>query len=149
MSLHKATGRIDFIGPKKQITDKFKKIEFAIETTGEAYPQFLKFEVKNDKADVFQPDDHEGPYSLGDTVTVEYYVRGKKHEKNGETMYFNSLDAWKIELGEGQQPQPKQAAPTASKPTAKDAAKSNQADKEKSAPAQQESFSDEDDGLPF
>ena len=143
MASFQQTGTVFFIDEPVQVTETFKKREFVLEVPG-TYIEYVKFQTVQDKTSLLDA------FSEGDTVTVHFNLRGKKYEKNGAVNFFNSLDAWKIESGEGQQPQPKQAQPAASKPTAKDAAKSNQADKEKGAPAQQESFFDnEDDGLPF
>jgi hypothetical protein len=35
-------------------------------------------------------------YSPGDEVTVFFNLRGREVERNGETKYYTTLDAWKI-----------------------------------------------------
>lgn len=70
----------------------FKKRELVGETGGE-HSQELLFEFVNDKTDLLD--------SLleGSWVTVHYNLRGRRVERDGkETMWFNSLSGWKVEV---------------------------------------------------
>ena len=71
----------------------FIKREFAIKTDDEDYPQEIKFEVIEK---YFHQLDNR---SEGDFVVVSYNLRGRSWvSPKGETIYFNTLDAWKIAI---------------------------------------------------
>lgn len=86
------TGKLIEIFETKQISDKFKKREFVVEySENEQYPQFIKFELTQNNCDLIDS------FSKGDFVEVHFDLRGKPWtNKNGETTYFTSLTAWKI-----------------------------------------------------
>lgn len=91
MSHLKLKGTIVAIKEKQQVTDTFSKREFVIETE-EQYPQMIKFELTQNKCD-----DILG-HSEGDEVEVSFNVRGRKWtNKEGEDVYFISLNAWRID----------------------------------------------------
>ena len=76
-----------------QVSDKFQKREFAIETSGE-YPQKIKFQLKQDKVSLVDG------INKGDKLKVYFNVDGYSWEKNNETNYGVNLSAWKIEVVE-------------------------------------------------
>jgi len=86
------SGKIVEIFDTQQINETFKKREFVIEfADNPKYPEFIKFELVQDKCS--QIDD----YSTGDEINVEFNLRGRKWtDPQGQTKYFNSLQAWKI-----------------------------------------------------
>lgn len=85
------TGTIKSIGQTIQVSDKFKKREFVLETT-ETHPQFILFELNQDKCDIIDV------YHEGQKVSVEYNLRGRQWTNNqGEVKTFNTLQAWKIQ----------------------------------------------------
>lgn len=101
------TGVVDHVFEQIQVTDNFAKREFAVLQTGTEYPQNVKFQVSNAKLSLLDN------ISTGDNITVYYNIRGNKREKNGEPLYFTTLEAWKIEkTGNTVQP----AQPEVSKP---------------------------------
>jgi hypothetical protein len=143
MASFQQTGTVFFIDEPVQVTETFKKREFVLEVPG-TYTEYIKFQTVQDKTLLLDA------FNKGDTVTVHFNLRGKKYEKNGTVNFFNSLDAWKIESGEGQQPQPKQAQPKQSAPantSARDNVMAAQKMKDDAKPKEEETF--EDDGLPF
>ena len=88
--------KIEVISEPQVISEKFKKQEFVVVyDENPQYPQFVKFELVNKsvgKIDGFRP---------GDVVDVLFDIKGKKWEKDGQTKYFTSLQAWKVsEVGE-------------------------------------------------
>lgn len=85
------TGVVDHVFEQIQVTDNFAKREFAVLQTGTEYPQIVKFQVSNAKLSLLDN------ISTGDNITVYYNLRGNKREKNGEPLYFTTLEAWKIE----------------------------------------------------
>lgn len=86
-------GVIINIGETETVGQKgFKKRLFAIETR-EQYPQKVQFELVQSNCDKIDQ------FAEGDTVRVTFDVRGREYTgSDGETKYFNSLNAWKISL---------------------------------------------------
>ena len=72
----------------------FIKREFAIKTDDEDYPQEIKFEIS--KEDHFSKIANRAE---GDFVVVSYNLKGRSWvNPKGETLYFNTLEAWKIAI---------------------------------------------------
>lgn len=74
-----------------QITEKFRKREFVIQTN-EQYPQEIILQLTQDKCDLIDT------IKIGELIDVSINIRGKKYEKNGAPKWFNSIDAWKIDV---------------------------------------------------
>lgn len=91
-----ADGRLLIKRDAVQVSDKFTKREFILQTDGE-YPQYLQFQLTQDKCPLLDK------FQTGQQVTIHFNIRGKSWEKDGKTSYFNSLEAWRIEAkGSGQ-----------------------------------------------
>jgi len=88
-------GTIKSIGDVQVISDKFKKVEFVIETTEDQYPKTIMFQVTNDKIDNFLKYNDKGQ-----EVEVKFDIESK--EFNGR--YFTNATAWRI-ANVGQKPQ--------------------------------------------
>ena len=87
------TGSIKVIGETKQVSDKFKLREFVI-TTADTYPQHISFQATQDKCALLDT------CKIGEQVTVHFNLRGREwNSPAGETKYFNTLEAWKINKG--------------------------------------------------
>lgn len=84
-------GKLIFKSEIQQVTDKFSKKDFVIETN-EQYPQQIKFELHQDRVDLIDV------YQLGETINVCFNLRGRSYtDKQGITQYSNTLQAWKIQ----------------------------------------------------
>ena len=95
MSELKLTGRVLAIMDKEQVSEKFAKREFVIETDDQ-YPQQVKFELMNAKCEDI--DKHQ----VGQTIDVHFNCRGRKWtNKQGKDVYFVSLSAWRLESAGG------------------------------------------------
>ena len=96
-----ATGTLIADMGTQQVSEKFRKREFVLEIQDGQYPQSVKFELAQDKCDLLNG------YEVGTPVTVSFDLRGRAYDKNGSTMYFTTLSAWKVANanGGGQQPQ--------------------------------------------
>jgi single-strand DNA-binding protein len=91
-----ADGRLLIKRDAVQVSDKFTKREFILQTEGE-YPQYLQFQLTQDKCPLLDK------FQTGQQVTIHFNIRGKEWTKDGKTSYFNSLEAWRIEAkGSGQ-----------------------------------------------
>lgn len=78
------------IGELKEFANDFKVVEFVVETN-EQYPQFITLQCVKEKAENLLK------YSkVGDLVDCSINLRGRKYEKDGETRFFNSIEAWKV-----------------------------------------------------
>lgn len=96
---HDLRVKIDHIGETEEVGQNgFKKREVIGIIEGE-YPEHYKFEFIQDKTSL--PDTMlEGTYA-----TIHFNIKGRKVEpkKKGEQpMYFTSLQAWKVDVGEKQ-----------------------------------------------
>jgi single-strand DNA-binding protein len=68
-------------------TDSFQAREFVIEIGDGNYPQFIKFQLVQDKCSLL---DH---LNEGESVKVNFDLRGR--EWNGK--YFTNLNAWRVQ----------------------------------------------------
>ena len=85
------SGTIIEIFPTQQVSDKFAKREFAVETEGD-YPQQVGLEFQQDKCSILDG------YQVGQQVTVSVNIKARKWTSaEGINKYFNTLSAWRIE----------------------------------------------------
>lgn len=81
------------IGNTTKVSEKFQKREFVVEYTPEKsqYQEYLKFEIVQDKCEMMNA------FKVGENVEVQFNLKGRKWTNpKGETVYFNSLQAWKV-----------------------------------------------------
>jgi hypothetical protein len=95
------------INPEQQVSASFRKRELVV-TTDEQYPQHIMIEFTQDKCDLLNS------YKPGEEVRVSINIRGREWvSPQGETRYFNSIQGWRVERVQAQQPSnpTKQATP--------------------------------------
>lgn len=68
-------------------TDTFQAREFVIEINSGNYPQFIKFQLVQDRCSLVDG------YEVGDQIKVFFDLRGREWNDK----YFTNLNAWKIE----------------------------------------------------
>lgn len=90
------TGRLAEIFETQQISEKFQKREFILETKetsggGSEFVEHIKFQALQDKCSILDP------LQVNDMVKVSFNLKGRKWEKDGRVSYFTNLDAWRIE----------------------------------------------------
>lgn len=92
-------GRIIEIFDTNQVTDSFKKREFAIEyADNPQYPENLLFQLIQDKCDAIDS------FKVNDEVIVSFNLKGRKWTSpKGEVKYFNTLQAWRISTKQANQ----------------------------------------------
>ncbi|OFX86404.1 MAG: hypothetical protein A2W99_13525 [Bacteroidetes bacterium GWF2_33_16] len=82
-----------------QVSDRFKKREFVIESkessNGMEFKDFIKFQLTQDKCNLIDS------MQLNEEIKVSFNIRGNKWEKEGKVNYFTNLDAWRIEKVQG------------------------------------------------
>lgn len=81
------TGKLHRIFDEQQIKDTFRKREFVVEKTDGQYPNFIKFELIQDRCSLLDA------YNEGDEVTVSFDLRGREWQDK----YFTNLHAWRIQ----------------------------------------------------
>ena len=94
------TGVLKMMKPVHVVNDKFQKREFVVTSDGD-YPQHVSFQLTQDRCDML---DTAIP---GNKITVHFNLRGREWTSpQGEVKYFNTLEAWKIEVVEKGTEQP-------------------------------------------
>jgi hypothetical protein len=94
-------GKIVAIMPTQVVSEKFSKREFVVETPSQ-YPQQILFQLTQDKCSLLDG------LQVGQEIDVHLNIRGRSWTNpQGETKYFNTLEAWKIDVL-GNAPQTKQ-----------------------------------------
>tara|TARA_B110000438_G_C15552532_1_gene537582 strand:+ start:217 stop:576 length:360 start_codon:yes stop_codon:yes gene_type:complete len=98
MSNLSVEGKVKRIHDEQVISERFKKREFVIETE-EQYPQFLMFQLVQDKTNLIDQ------VKIGDKVEVFFNLRGREWQRDpsAEIKVFNTLDAWRIQKVEAMQ----------------------------------------------
>ena len=83
-------GRLHLKGETQQISQKFAKRDFVIETE-DKYPQLVSLQLTQDKCPLL--DD----YEVGDAIDADINIRGREWTSpKGEVKYFNTLEAWRL-----------------------------------------------------
>lgn len=80
-------GKLHKVFPTENKTETFQAREFVIEITNGNYPQFIKFQLVQDRCSIM--DNH----NEGDIIKVYFDLRGR--EWNGK--YFTNLNAWRVD----------------------------------------------------
>ncbi|MEH0156040.1 DUF3127 domain-containing protein [Limibacter armeniacum] len=83
-------GKIEVIYPEQQISEKFKKREFVIEIQDGMYPQFIKMQLTQDRCSLIDG------FQVGDQINVTFDLKGRPFQKDGKTMYFTNVEAWRV-----------------------------------------------------
>ena len=113
---YELNGKIARIFETKQVSERFSKREFVVETADNPkYPQSVLVQATGDRC--AQLDD----VSEGDNVRVEFSIRGREwHSPSGEVKYFVSLDCWKVERVGQKRAEPSSSSPPAAAATEDD-----------------------------
>ena len=91
----------------QSVSETFRKREFIVEyAENPQYPEFLKFELIQSNCDQIDQ------VSIGSEINVNFNLKGRKWtDKQGKVVYFNSLQAWRVEVAQEQQSAPGNDAP--------------------------------------
>jgi len=94
----KVNGRLLGVNETEQVTEKFKKRKFWLETDLDSqWPQTVEFELIQDKVTVIDK------FKKGDMLSVGFNLRGRKYanKTTGKDAVFNSLNAWFVDKPKG------------------------------------------------
>tara|TARA_R110000764_G_scaffold89383_4_gene170882 strand:- start:694 stop:1044 length:351 start_codon:yes stop_codon:yes gene_type:complete len=88
----KVAGTIIVLKETVQVSEKFSKREFVVQTEDEKYPQMIPIQFTQDKCEMLDG------FSVGDVVEVSVNMNGRLWTSpQGEDKYFLSLSAWRID----------------------------------------------------
>jgi hypothetical protein len=92
-------GKVKMVGETQTFGNNgFRKREVVV-TTEEQYPQHILVEFVHDKVDLLNN------FNVGQPVKISINLRGREWTNpQGEVKYFNSIQGWRIEAGQGEQP---------------------------------------------
>ena len=116
-------GKLAVIQETKQVSDRFSKREFVVETNDNPkYPQTIMCQLVGDKTTMLDG------FAVGDEIRAEFNLRGREwRSPSGEVKYFTTIDVWRLER-DGSSRSTSNGAPP---------------------PQQQASLPADDDGIPF
>ncbi|MFM9825433.1 DUF3127 domain-containing protein [Flavobacterium sp.] len=85
------TGKIKMIDQTKEVGSAgFKKRDIVV-TTDEQYPQHILVQFVQDKCELLNN------YQVGESVKIDINLRGREWtNQQGETVYFNTIQGWRI-----------------------------------------------------
>ncbi|MEL6987708.1 MAG: DUF3127 domain-containing protein [Bacteroidota bacterium] len=90
-------GTLHKVFPTENKTDKFQAREFVIKIEEGMYPQYIKFQLTQDRCGLIDA------YEAGQEIKVHFDLRGREWNEK----YFTNLNAWRIEKGSNdQKPEP-------------------------------------------
>ena len=92
-------GKVKMVGETQTFGNNgFRKREIVV-TTEEQYPQHIMVEFVQDKTDLLNN------YAVGQSVKISINLRGREWTNpQGEVKYFNSIQGWRIESLQAEQP---------------------------------------------
>jgi hypothetical protein len=92
----KINGKILEIMDTQQVSDSFKKRTFILEhAENPQYPEYISFELIQDRCELIDS------FQVNQEVVVSFNLKGRKWvSPAGETKYFNSLQAWRVEAAD-------------------------------------------------
>ncbi|MBX3042482.1 MAG: DUF3127 domain-containing protein [Candidatus Kapabacteria bacterium] len=89
------TGRLIEKYDAQQMNENFRKRDFVIEVitnySGNQFSDFIKFQLTQDRCNLLDL------FKINDYIRVNFNIKGRKWEKEGNINYFNTMDAWRIE----------------------------------------------------
>ena len=100
------TGKIKMIDQTKEVgSGGFKKRDVVV-TTDEQYPQHILVQFVQDKCDLLNS------FQVGEPVKIDINLRGREWTNpQGETVYFNTIQGWRIGKLQGEAPSAAQMPP--------------------------------------
>lgn len=100
------TGKVKMIDQTKEVgSGGFKKRDIVV-TTDEQYPQHILVQFVQDKCDLLNG------FQVGEPVKIDINLRGREWTNpQGEAVYFNTVQGWRIAKVQGESPTAAQMPP--------------------------------------
>ncbi|CAN5199570.1 DUF3127 domain-containing protein [soil metagenome] len=90
------TGTLKVKFDEQKVSERFRKRDFVIQENSSQYPQMISFQLVQDRCNLIDT------ANVGDEIRVFFNLRGREWvSPQGETKYFNTIEAWKIEAVSG------------------------------------------------
>jgi len=86
----KVSGTVHKILDDQVYSETFSKREFILAVVDGEYTEYIKFQLINDRRGQISN------VTEGDNITVDFNLKGREVEQNGELKYYTNLDAWRI-----------------------------------------------------
>lgn len=77
--------------PTESKSDKFQAREFVIEIQNGAYPEFIKFQLTQERCGLLDS------YNEGEEIKVHFELKGREWQGK----YFTNLNCWRLEQSSG------------------------------------------------
>lgn len=88
---HEFKGILKLKNATVPVSERFQKREFVVSEDRDQYQQHISFQLSQDRCDLLDS------INVGDYVNVKFNLKGREWKSpQGETKYFNTLDAWAI-----------------------------------------------------
>lgn len=85
------TGELKAVMNTEIVSDRFQKRDFVLTTEGNTpYPQHVSFQLTQDKCAELDK------FKVGETIVVQFNLRGREWNGPQGIKYFNTLEAWAI-----------------------------------------------------
>lgn len=86
------TGTLKVKFEEQKVSERFRKRDFVIQENSSQYPQLISFQLVQDRCNLIDN------FKENDEIRVFFNLRGREWKSpQGETKYFNTIEAWKIE----------------------------------------------------
>ncbi len=86
------TGTLKVKFEEQKVSERFRKRDFVITENSSQYPQVISFQLVQDRCNLIDP------FKEGDEIRVFFNLRGREWKSpQGDTKYFNTIEAWKVE----------------------------------------------------
>jgi hypothetical protein len=90
------TGTLKVKFDEQKVSERFRKRDFVIQENSSQYPQLISFQLVQDRCNLIDN------FKENEEVRVFFNLRGREWKSpQGETKYFNTIEAWKIESVSG------------------------------------------------
>ncbi len=87
------TGKLVKKGSTIKVSEKFQKREFVVTDGASSYPQFIQFQLTQDRCSILDN------ANVGDEIEIHFLLKGREWKNaQGEVKVFNSLGVFKIEV---------------------------------------------------
>jgi hypothetical protein len=94
MSSFSLPGKLLTVYPIQIVSHRFQKRDFVVEISetnhGTTFFDYISFSLSQTRCQIIDI------CSIGTSYTFYFYIRGRKVEKDGNLLYFNTLNCWQI-----------------------------------------------------
>jgi hypothetical protein len=89
------TGKLHAKYDTQQVSERFRKREFVLELAeeinGNVYTNYAKMQLVQNKCELLDR------FNEGESLKVNFNIKGNRWEKDGKVNFITNLDAWRVE----------------------------------------------------